>query len=261
MKHLKIFHILLAVGLFAPITGHTAPPNRQYYEIRIYHLANTDQEKRLDAYLRNALIPALHKNSIYNVGVFKPLSNDTASDKKTYVIIPYRSLDQFNGIGNKIENDKKYLSAGADYLNASHDNPPYLRIEKTLARAFEKMPVMQPTKLSSAFSDRVYELRSYESATEKLHALKVKMFNDGDEISVFKRLGFNAVFYSQAMTGTALPNLFYMTTFENMASHDEHWKSFGADPQWKKLSGMAEYANAVSKANIYLLRPTDYSDY
>ena len=32
-----------------------------------------------------------------------------------------------------------------------------------------------------------------------------------------------------------MPNLMYMTSFENKAARDEHWKTFGSDPEWKKL--------------------------
>jgi len=53
----------------------------------------------------------------------------------------------------------------------------------------------------------------------------------------------------------------YMTTFENKASRDEHWKTFVADAEWKKLSSMPEYQNNVSKIDITFLRPTEYSDF
>jgi hypothetical protein len=237
------------------------PPDRQYYEIRIYHLNTIDQENTVDKYLRDALIPVLHKNNIIHIGVFKALANDTSAVRKTYVIIPYKSLEQFIAVNDKIEKDKEYISKGADYINASFDNPPYLRIERIFSRAFQNMPVMQPTKLTSPFQDRVYELRSYESHTEKLHAKKVEMFNAGNEIGMFNRLGFNAVFYSQAITGAALPNLIYMITFDNMAAHDKLWEKFRSDPEWKKLSGQSEYQNVMYKADSFLLRPTDYSDY
>ena len=30
-----------------------------------------------------------------------------------------------------------------------------------------------------------------------------------------------------------MPNLMYMTSFDNMAARDEHWKAFSSDPLWK----------------------------
>jgi hypothetical protein len=57
-----------------------------------------------------------------------------------------------------------------------------------------------------------------------------------------------------------MPNLMYMTTFENKASREEHWNAFREDAQWKKLSAMPEYQHNVSKSDIFFLRPTEYSD-
>jgi NIPSNAP len=115
--------------------------------------------------------------------------------------------------------------------------------------------------LKAPLNERVYELRSYESATEKSNRNKVKMFNDGGEISLFKRLAFNAIFYAEVISGGHQPNLMYMTRFENKAARDAHWKEFGQDPEWKKLSAMPEYQNNVSHIDITFLRPTAYSDF
>ena len=122
-------------------------------------------------------------------------------------------------------------------------------------------PQMQLPDLKGEKKNRVYELRSYESATEKIFTNKVRMFNDGDEIGLFKKLNFNAVFYSEVLAGSKMPNLMYMTCFENMADRDAHWKTFVDDPYWKKLSTMPEYQHNVSHIDITFLRPVEYSDF
>jgi len=58
-----------------------------------------------------------------------------------------------------------------------------------------------------------------------------------------------------------MPNLMYMTSFENRADRDAHWKVFSSDSAWKKLSAMPEYQNNVSHIDISFLYPTDYSDF
>ena len=112
-----------------------------------------------------------------------------------------------------------------------------------------------------ARSERVYELRSYEGGTEKLFRNKVEMFNQGGEIKLFDRLKFNGVFYGEVLSGSRMPNLMYMTSFENIEDRDAHWKTFGQDPEWKKLSGLPQYQKNVSKSDIILMKATDYSDY
>ncbi|MGF2413297.1 MAG: NIPSNAP family protein, partial [Ferruginibacter sp.] len=103
--------------------------------------------------------------------------------------------------------------------------------------------------------------RSYESATEKIFANKVHMFNEGNEIDIFKRINANAVFYSEVIAGSHMPNLMYMTCYENKADRDAHWKNFGSDPAWKKLSAMPEYQHNVSHIDITFLQPLEYSDF
>lgn len=87
------------------------------------------------------------------------------------------------------------------------------------------------------------------------------MFNEGGEIPLFKRLQFNAVFYGEVIAGSRMPNLMYITSFENMADRDAHWQAFRDDAQWKELSAKPEYKNNVSRNETILTSPTDYSDY
>jgi hypothetical protein len=176
-------------------------------------------------------------------------------------MIPYHSLDEFSKIPDLLDADKTFNGNGKEYLDAVYTNPPYQRIESVLLRAFTGLKQMELPALTNPRTERIYELRSYEGATEKIYKNKVQMFNQGDEVGLFRRLGFNAVFYAEVISGRRMPNLMYMTTFADQASHDAHWKAFGEDPYWKKLSAMAEYQHNVSKINIYLLRPTYYSDY
>jgi hypothetical protein len=235
--------------------------SREYYEITVYHFKDAAQEKIIDSYLQNALLPALHKISISKVGVFKALSNDTASDKLLYIFIPIKSLDEVNKITDKLSTDATYQTAGSEYMNAAYTAAPYTRIETILLHAFPLAPTMNLPQLHAANKDRVYELRSYESATEKLHLNKVQMFNQGGEIDIFKRLNFNAIFYAQVISGCKMPNLMYMTSFENMQEREAHWKAFDDDPAWKKVSALPEYQNNVSHIDIVFLHPADYSDF
>jgi hypothetical protein len=87
------------------------------------------------------------------------------------------------------------------------------------------------------------------------------MFNEGGEIKLFASLEFNAVFYAEVISGSTMPNLMYLTTFADMATHDAHWDAFRNHPQWKKLSALDEYKHTVSKTVKTLLSPTDYSDF
>ena len=258
MKTINQLLLLFFCGISFLSSG--AAPKREYYEIRIYSFKEKSQEENIDKYLKDAFLPALHRAGIAKVGVFKPIETDTTYGKRIYVLIPYSSLEEFTKLPEVLQKDQKFAAAGSQYLDAPYDNPPYTRIQKILLKAFVGQPQLVPPQLTAPPSERFYELRSYESHTEKIHQNKVKMFNDGDEVGLFKRLGFNAVFYGEVISGSKMPNLMYMTTFENREARDEHWNAFRDDPQWKKLSVMPEYQHNVSKNEQTYLRPTSYSD-
>jgi hypothetical protein len=170
-------------------------------------------------------------------------------------------MDEFLTLEEELNKDEVYLAAGSDYIEASYEQAPYERIESTLMQAFPDMPTMAATPLDGPRSERIYELRSYESATEKYYKNKVDMFNAGGEIKLFDRLGFNAVFYAEVLSGSKMPNLMYMTTFSDMPKRDTLWKAFFGSPEWEQLKGMEKYKHNVSHADIMFLVPTEYSDY
>ena len=257
----KSLTLLLLFFLFLTTAVEAQKGKLEYYELKVYKLKDTNQQTIVDAFLKNAYLPAMHKAGIKNIGVFKPLETDTTFGKHIYVLIPYSSLDQFGKLADELLADAQFNINGKEYLDAEYTNPPYARIESTLLRAFTGMKKMETPALTGQRSERFYELRSYEGHTEKIYKNKVKMFNDGDEVGLFKRLGFNAIFYAEVISGARMPNLMYMTTFENKAARDEHWNTFREDAQWKKLSTMAEYQHNVSKNVQTYLRPTEYSDY
>ncbi len=261
LKHFTAKLMLLLPFLFLGVTLKGQNSGKEFYEIKTYKLKNKSQEERVHSYLIYNFLPAAHKLGIKNVGVFTPLETDTTYGKRVVMLIPYSSLNQVSELNDLLFATEEYNPKAKEYIEAEYTNPPYDRIESVLLRAFSGMPKMETPQLDGLRSDRIYELRSYEGPTEKIYKNKVEMFNKGDEVGLFKRLRFNAVFYAEVISGNRMPNLMYMTTFDNMASHDAHWKAFVDDPYWKKLSALPEYQHNVSKINIYLLRPTEYSDY
>ncbi|RVU02696.1 NIPSNAP family containing protein [Mucilaginibacter limnophilus] len=233
---------------------------QSYYILKVYHYKTPQQEAALHQYLEKAYLPALHRNGVKQAGVFGTFGQDT-TDRRIYVFIPVASLDKAGSLDEKVSADKAYTTAAGSYVNAAYNASPYNRLEVIILKAFSGMPSPAVPALTGNKADRVYELRSYESATEKYHENKVAMFNAGDEIAIFKRLGFNAVFYSQVVAGSRMPNLMYMTVHADAAAREANWKAFGNDAAWKTLSAKEEYKNNVSKIDITFLKSAEYSDF
>jgi len=253
-------YLLLIITIFS--TSISSAQIRHFYQLKIYTFENEAQEKATDLYLEYTLIPALNRQMIETVGVFKN-RKDTEADtiRKTYVLIPFISLFQFQSLNQQLNLDDLYLWDGETYIDASHTDPPYQRIESILLKSFDDMLMLTPTPIEGPKEDRIYELRSYESATEKIYANKMEMFNEGGEIELFKELDFHPVFFGEVIAGPKMPNLMYMTTHKNIAERDENWKRFSDSPGWKEMSSMDKYQNNVSHIDITFLYPTQYSNY
>jgi len=260
IKTLGLSLILIALIALSTSVASIAA-SRDYYQIQVFRLTGKAQEEKMDNYLKNAYLPALHRAGIQKVGVFKPIESDTTSGKRVYIWMSFKSLDHFAKTQEVLEKDKVFLAAGSDFLNAPFDHKPFIRKESILLKAFSEASNYQLPNLSTAPSQRIYELRSYEGPTDNLFRQKVKMFNEGGEVELFNRLQFNPLFFAEVVSGSAMPNLMYLTAFSDMAAHDALWKEFGNHPDWKKLAAIEEYKNTVSHADVLLLHPTDYSDF
>ncbi len=257
MKSLCTLFLLSIVSLNIYSKGN----DKDFYQIMIYHLKNIEQVRMTEQYLKDAYLPALHRLKVKNIGVFKPVNNDTAIVKFIYVLIPFASVEAWMKISERLELDASYRLSAKNFIEANSTNPPYERVESILLEAFPGQPHLVLPSQKNA--ERVFELRSYESPTENLYRKKVAMFNTGGEIEIFRRLGFDPVFYAKVVSGSRIPNFMYMPVFDNVQQRDVQWKKFGADPQWKDISAKPENENKVSVSHIdsILMHSTEYSDY
>ncbi len=230
-------------------------PFREYYELRRYELETEQQRAGFDKFVQEAALPALGRLFIAPIGVFYP--NEGLSP--VYVLLPHVSLESFVTLTQRLAEDQEFLERGAEFLNAPADQPAYKSLEVQLMAAFEGMPKLKrPTDAPS----RVFQLRTYESPSEKTALKKIEMFNTA-EIAVFRKVGLHPVFFGQTLAGAKMPNLTYMLGFKDMEENKANWKKFGADPDWQKLRAIPEYADQVvlrekGITNLYL-KPASYS--
>jgi hypothetical protein len=243
------------------INGNLNVESHEFYQLKIYSFNTLEQVQGADDYFKQAFIPSVNSMGIANVGVFKPISIASDSIKKIYVLIPFSSMDEFINLEEKLEKSQSHNAKGSSFLNAPHNKPAFSRYESIILRSFDDFPFLKTPKLNGDRSNRIFELRSYESSSDKYYKTKVDMFNAGGEAKLFEQLEFNAVFYGEVVSGSKMPNLMYMTTFTNMKSRDEHWDTLRTSPELTKLKAETKYDNSVSHADIILMYPTDYSNY
>jgi hypothetical protein len=251
-----------AVGTAQQASGTGRSPERaaEYYELRRYQLRRGPAQGIVDTYFKTAALPAWQRAGVGPVGVFSVM---IGSESPTfYVLLVHKSLDAFASLPERLAADAEYEKAGAAYLNAEATAPAFVRIDASLMRPFEGMP-----KLELPFGGgeagrrpRIFELRTYESHSEKAAKKKIEMFNRG-EIAIFRRAGLTPVFFGETLAGANMPNLTYMLVYEDMAAHDKQWSAFSGDPEWKKLSTTPGYTDPEIVSNISntYLRPAAYS--
>ncbi|HEY6290372.1 MAG TPA: NIPSNAP family protein [Terriglobia bacterium] len=247
----------LGSGPTRPQSG-AGESGREYYQLRRYELRSGPQVKLVNGYFQQAFIPAANRLGIKPVGAFTVVAG--AESPSLYILIPSASLETLVSIEPRLAADPEYMKAGADFLEAPATAPAYMRMESSLMLAFAGWPKLQAPPAAAENRPRTFELRTYESPSDRDHVRKVEMFNSG-EFDVFQHAGFRSVFYGDTLIGSRLPNLTYMLAFDDLADRSKLWAAFGSSPDWKKLSTSSRYAfeEIVSNITNLILSPAAYS--
>lgn len=230
----------------------TVTAQEQVYELRTYELEFFGPENNLHHYFENALIPALNRQGIVNVGVFEESSESLP--KKIYLLIPYDDVLTFQVSKDALTVDTKYLQDANAYLNATEELIPFKRIYTNLIRSSAGFPkLVKPMN-----QEKLFELRIYESHNENALHRKVKMF-DESEFGIFEDVGLPMVFFGSNIAGTQMPCLTYLLAFKDKAAHNQAWSMFGNHPEWQRIIKLEEYANAMNDITRVFLKPLRYS--
>jgi hypothetical protein len=255
---LALFPMLPAMaGGQSASTGADAAP--LLYEWRQYSMRTGSEGRRLDEYLQGALIPALNRLGQTPIGVFQVTFG--LPTPTTFVLTPFASAEALVAREARLDADGDYLKAAAPHLDASAADPAYVRQEVSILSAFPQFPRIVVPAATASKGPRIFELRTYESPSERAHRAKVKMFAEMGEIDIFKRVGLTPVFFSRTLAGPRMPSLVYMLTHENLAARDKNWSGFASDAEWRKLAQTPGYTDPeiVSNITTVLLRPAAYS--
>lgn len=241
--------LLLLLSLFSVLN---LSAQSQVYELRTYELEFFGQADLLHNYFEKALIPALNRQGINNVGAFEEKSE--ALPKKIYLLIPYDNLQAIETSFNSLATDQQYQMAGAPYLKSNPDSPIYSRITTNLILASSGFPKL----VKPADDSELFELRIYESYNEDALRRKVKMFNDS-EFDIFDEVGLPTVFFGSNIAGTQMPCLTYMLGFKDKKAHEEAWAKFVQHPEWKRITQLEEYFDAMNDITRVFMKPLAYS--
>lgn len=235
-----------------------ATAGSQFYEVRQYILGDQGDAAAVDDYLENAFIPALQRQGIGPIGAFEPSASDETGSDSIFVVIPLSNLNQLQSFRQKLAADEAYPTAAADYLDRPHTDPPYQRIRSEVLSSLACWPVAKVADGLLDNDERVYELRVYESANEKIAETKIDMFNSG-EVPIFLDCGIEPVFIGKCIAGPQMPNMTYLTVYPNEQARLAAWKAFRVHPDWQTLKVVPKYLGTVSRIDKFVLQAKPYS--
>jgi hypothetical protein len=212
---------------------------------------------RTQKFLGSAYLPALKRAGAKSIGLF----SSVVAERTPFILCfsAYASLSAFESAEDRLSADGDMQKAATAY-NAEGDSG-YIRIEAELLRAFPRIGEVSAPPSDPKHAPRIFELRTYESPSEAAGRRKIEMFENG-EAGIFRRLGMAPVFFGQSLAAANLPSLTYMLSFDDLASRERLWKTFGADPEWQTLRAQPGLSDAEIVSNISneILRPLPLSE-
>jgi len=235
-----------------------ASGDREYYLLRCYKTTWGPAARATHDFLRGPFVSAANRLGIKPVGVFNVTIGDYMP--RIYVLLPSTSLETLANLDELMHQDSEFQKTGAAFLNASAQQPAFLRRSSVLLRALVGWPKLVLPAATAQKGARMFELRTYQDPTDQDHARKLEMINSG-YFPIFKEAGFSQVFYGDTLVGPTMPDLTYMLSFTDMTERDKCWKAFFETEAWKKLSTLPRYTfeQIVTKVSNEILTPTDYS--
>lgn len=235
--------------------GTAARP--QVLELRRYRLRNGALAARFAAYAKDALVPALGRAGLVPVGAWNVAMGP---DQPTvHLLLPHPDADSAVTLAARLEADAEYRKTAASSLALPPADPPFLSCDSSLHATVPTMPAVEKPAGAAAGPDRVFELRTYRSATEAASRRKIEMFEAGGELALFRRVGLQTVFFGRDLVADGLPSVTYMVVFADAAAREKAWAAFRDHPEWARMRDDPRYADTVSRIDSALLRPTDYS--
>ncbi len=225
------------------------------YLMESYALRNGTQAARLHSYFSKSALPALNKIHSGPKIVLEALV--ARHMPQVVMILGFESFDQMWSLRQKLHQDEELQKAFDAWQTGPE--PPFEHQTNALLEAARYSPDVVPLE-SAPKSPRIFELRVYHSPTwQQLGALHERF--SGSEIKIFQRTGVRPLFYTSTVIGPDMPNLTYLTPFDDLAAREKAWAAFGADPEWVKVrqESIDQHGQIVSTMQISLFRAASYS--
>ncbi len=228
-------------------------------DITVLKLRNSaiNQRQVLSEFLSKSYIPAAKRAGAKTMGVFSSMI--APGGPFLMIVTSHPGFGEMEAREARLWSDPEARKGLEAMLNQTPT--PFVRMERSLLRGFSTMPDIEVPPTGGRKSNRIFELRIYESNNRETLRRKIGMFDNG-EIAIFRKTGLQPVFFGETIFGSNMPNLTYMVAFDDLASREKNWRTFASDPEWIKLRATPGLSDAEIVSNIsnMILSPLPFSD-
>jgi hypothetical protein len=220
-----------------------------------FFLKQGTQLSRLHEYFSQAALPALGKIHTGPRIVLEALI--APHQPQVALILGFQSISEFWSVRAGLNQDKDLDKAFEAWQTGPE--PPFENQTNTLMEAADYSPEIVPVDPPPK-TPRIFELRVYRSPSYR-HLKVIHNRFAGAEIKIFNRVGVNPIFYASTVAGPSMPNLTYLTPFDDLATREKAWNAFAADPEWVKVrkESIDQHGQAVNSTQISIYRAASYS--
>jgi len=242
-SYLLLVCALLFVCLCLPCAAQT---DSRCFELRTYY-AMPGKLGDLETRFREHTCKLFEKHGLVNVGYWVPQENP---DNKLIYVIASPSREA---------HDKSWKEFFADpaWKKVQGESEANGKLVGMVDSVFLKATDFSPAIVPSSKPPRVFELRTYSAAQDKLDALQAR-FRD-HTLTLFTKHGMTHVAY-WTRTDEGSSQLIYLLAHQSKEAATESFANFSKDPEWDAAKKASE-ANGVlvEKVGSVFMQPLDFS--
>jgi NIPSNAP len=218
-----------AVGGTVPGSAAAVPRKINYYYLENYYLRLSTQPDRIHEFLSQGWLPAVNK---FHSGPKICLDAIMAAHvPQVAVFLGLQSFEELFSLRAKLRQDAGFQKAMAAWEDGPE--PPYEHYSGTLLKVTDYVSDI-PMQSEKPKKPRIFELRVYHNPDSKHLAALHQRFR-GAEIRIFHRDGIHPILYTETAVGANMPNLTYLTPYDDLGARQKAWDTFHADPEWIKV--------------------------
>ncbi len=249
---IKTLPCFCALALVFAVSANSKADDLSCYELRTYH-ASEGKLEELNNRFKNHTMSLFEKHGMTNVFYLVPLEN---MDNTLVYLLAYPDKAAREASWKAFLSDPEWIAA----KEASEVNG---KLVKKVESLFLERTDFSPTlPLESAETPRLFEMRRYTTAPDKLAALDAR-FRDFT-VRLFEKHGMKNLPYFHLASGQegSENTLLYFLAHDSIDAKNASFKAFGSDPEWQTARDDSEKQGKLlveKGVASTLLIPTAYS--